>query len=124
AQSKDHGSLWEKFRASKEASFSKSKSISSDPISSNADYDFGNLESDEDEVFEPDDTSYMSSFGRGNQLEDDFSYGYEAHVYDFPGQLDAFCDQFDIFLKVMVESSVNVGTERHGDWTNEVNIAM
>nr|GEZ38430.1 hypothetical protein [Tanacetum cinerariifolium] len=104
AQSKDHGSLWEKFRASKEASFSKSKSTSSDPISSNADYDFGNPDSDEDEVFEPDDTSYMSLFGGGNQIEDDFSDGYEAHVYDFPRQLDAFCDQFDIFLKVMVES--------------------
>nr|GFB46159.1 hypothetical protein [Tanacetum cinerariifolium] len=75
-----------------------------DPISSNADYDFGNPESDEDEVFEPDDTSYMSLFGGCNQIEDDFSDGYEAHVYDFPGQLDAFCDQFDIFLKVMVES--------------------
>nr|GEV59415.1 hypothetical protein [Tanacetum cinerariifolium] len=86
AQLKDHGSLWEKFRASKEASFSKSKSTRSDPISSNADYDFGNPKSDEDEVFEPDDTGYMSSFGGGNQLEDDFSDGYEAYVYDFPGQ--------------------------------------
>nr|GEV76069.1 hypothetical protein [Tanacetum cinerariifolium] len=53
-QSKGHGSLWEKFKASKEAFSSKSNSTSSDPISSNADYDFG------------------------NQLKDDFSDGYEA----------------------------------------------
>ncbi|GKD35057.1 hypothetical protein Tco_1250566 [Tanacetum coccineum] len=71
----------------------------SDPVLSNAVFDFGNPESDEDEVLEPDDTSYMSSFGGGNQLEDDFSDGYEAQVYDLPGQLDAFCDQFDIRLK-------------------------
>ncbi|GKB30922.1 hypothetical protein Tco_0870323, partial [Tanacetum coccineum] len=45
----------------------------SDPVLSNAVFDFGNPESDEDEVLEPDDTSYMSSFGGGNQLEDDFS---------------------------------------------------
>ncbi|GJW62190.1 zinc knuckle CX2CX4HX4C containing protein [Tanacetum coccineum] len=69
AQSNDHGSLWEKFKASKEATSSKSKSTSRDPISFNADYDFGNPESDEDEV------------------------------YDLLGQLDAFCDQFDIRLK-------------------------
>ncbi|GKF58041.1 hypothetical protein Tco_0171578, partial [Tanacetum coccineum] len=91
--------LWEKFKASKEASSSKSKSTSRDPISFNADYDFGNPESDEDEVFDPNDTSYMSSFGGDNQLEGDFSDGYEAQVYDLPGQLDAFCDQFDIRLK-------------------------
>ncbi|GJX03669.1 hypothetical protein Tco_0189585 [Tanacetum coccineum] len=71
----------------------------SDPVLSNAVFDFGNPESDEDEVLEPDDTSYMSSFGGGNQLEDDFSDGYEAQVYDLPGQLDAICDQFDIRLK-------------------------
>nr|GEV35057.1 zinc knuckle CX2CX4HX4C [Tanacetum cinerariifolium] len=82
AQSKGHGSLWENFKAIKEASSSKSNSTSSDPISSNADYDFGNPESDEDGVFDPDDTSYMSSFGGGNQLEDDFSDGYEAQVND------------------------------------------
>ncbi|GJW16316.1 zinc knuckle CX2CX4HX4C containing protein [Tanacetum coccineum] len=89
-QSKDHGSLWEKFKASKEASSSKATSTSSDPISSNADYDFGNPESDEDEVFDPDDTSYMSSFGGGNQLEDDFSREYKPQVYDLPMQLDTF----------------------------------
>ncbi|GKA60072.1 hypothetical protein Tco_0759385 [Tanacetum coccineum] len=65
AQSNDNDSLWEKFKASKEASSS----------------------------------NYMSSFGGDNQLEDDFSDGYEAQVYDLPGQLDAFCDQFDIRLK-------------------------
>ncbi|GKA49955.1 hypothetical protein Tco_0743028 [Tanacetum coccineum] len=41
AQSNDHDSLWEKFKASKEASSSKSKSTSRDPILFNADYDFG-----------------------------------------------------------------------------------
>ncbi|GJZ42309.1 zinc knuckle CX2CX4HX4C containing protein [Tanacetum coccineum] len=99
-----HDSLWEKFKASKEASSSKSKSTSSDPISSNADYDFGNPESDEDEVFDPNDTSYMSSFGGGNQLEDDFSDGYEAQVYDLPGNWMPFVISLTSVLKVMVES--------------------
>ncbi|GKD14671.1 hypothetical protein Tco_1199078 [Tanacetum coccineum] len=59
---------------------------SSDPISSIAGFDFGNPESDEDEVLDPGDemASYMSSSGGGFQLEDDFYDGYEAQVYAFP----------------------------------------
>ncbi|PWA68115.1 rossmann-like alpha/beta/alpha sandwich fold protein [Artemisia annua] len=72
-------------------------------------FEFGELgKSDEDEVFEPnnDMSRYMSSSGGGQQLEADdfdFSDGYEAHVYDLPGQLDAFFDQFDIRLKNRVQ---------------------
>ncbi|GJV62600.1 retrovirus-related pol polyprotein from transposon TNT 1-94 [Tanacetum coccineum] len=52
-------------------------------------FDFGEpSESDEDEVLEPD--GYMSSLGRGFQLEDDFFNRYEAQIYDLPGKLDAF----------------------------------
>ena len=49
---------------------------------------FGELgDSDEDEVFEPNDdmSRYMSPFGGGQQLQADdfdFSDGYEAQVYD------------------------------------------
>ena len=71
---------------------------SSKPNSSLGGFDVGEFgESDEDEVFEPDDgmARYLSSSGGGQQLEAndfDFSYGYEAQFYDLHGQLDAFCD--------------------------------
>ncbi|GJS09312.1 hypothetical protein Tco_0366108 [Tanacetum coccineum] len=78
---------------------------SSDPGVPNAEFDFGNLKSDDDEVYEMDGSiAYgTSSLGGGFQLEDDFSDGYEAQVYDIPGQLDALCDQFDIHLKIRVD---------------------
>ncbi|GJT39305.1 putative reverse transcriptase domain, reverse transcriptase zinc-binding domain protein [Tanacetum coccineum] len=58
-------------------------------------------ESDEDEVFLPDDDMpiYMSSTSRGcNMDEDDLDCynGYEAQVYDLPEQMQAFCDHYDI----------------------------
>ncbi|GJU77837.1 putative reverse transcriptase domain, reverse transcriptase zinc-binding domain protein [Tanacetum coccineum] len=63
----------------------------SNPDLSIGGFDFGEPgESDKDEVLEPD--GYMSSLGGGFQLEDDFSDGYEAQIYDLPRQLDAFCD--------------------------------
>ena len=81
---------------------------SSKPNLSPRGFEFGELgDSDEDEVFEPNDdmSRYMSSFGGGQQQaadDFDFSDGYEAQVYDLPGQMDAFCDQFGILLKIHV----------------------
>ncbi|GJW81414.1 copia protein [Tanacetum coccineum] len=81
---------------------------SSNPASSPRGFEFGEFgESKEDELFEPDDgmTSYMSSTGGGQQLEDDdldFSNGYEAQVDDLPGQMDALYDHFDIRFKSRV----------------------
>lgn len=51
-------------------------------------------DSDDDEVFEPNDHtgSYFSSAGGVNELEDYISDDYEAQVYDLPGKLDEFCD--------------------------------
>ena len=81
---------------------------SSKPDSAHVGFEFGELGmSDEDEVFEPDDdmAGYMSSSGGVQQLEYDdfdFSNGYKAQVYDLLGQIDAFCDQFDIRIKSFV----------------------
>ncbi|GKA83392.1 hypothetical protein Tco_0804987 [Tanacetum coccineum] len=66
------------------------------------------LRMDDDEVYEMDGSMAYgtSSLGGGFQLEDDFSDGYMAQVYDIPGQLDALCDQFDIHLKIRVDKVV------------------
>nr|GEV05650.1 COP9 signalosome complex subunit 5b-like [Tanacetum cinerariifolium] len=84
-----------------------------DPGSSNADYDFGNPESDKDEVYEPDDTSYMSSFGGGNQLEDYFSDGYEAQVlsYWFRSGCDETGSAYLIVL-VSINGLIEIGAFR------------
>ncbi|GJR74486.1 ribonuclease H-like domain-containing protein [Tanacetum coccineum] len=82
---------------------------SSNPITYSV-FNFGNPESGEDEVYQPNDNmaNCMSYLGGGFHLEDDnFFDGYEAQVYDLHGQLDAFCDQFDIRLKSRVMDLAN-----------------
>ncbi|GJX24644.1 hypothetical protein Tco_0230940 [Tanacetum coccineum] len=64
----------------------------------------GNEESDEDEVYLPDNdmSNFISSTGGGfNMKEDDLDYYkvYEAQIYDLPEQMHIFCDQYDIRLK-------------------------
>ncbi|GJX70191.1 zinc knuckle CX2CX4HX4C containing protein [Tanacetum coccineum] len=58
----------------------------------------------EDEVYMPDDVNskYISSTGEGFTMEEDdldCYDGYEAHIYDLPKQMQAFCDHCDIHLK-------------------------
>ncbi|GJS36918.1 hypothetical protein Tco_0535300 [Tanacetum coccineum] len=90
----EKGSLWERLKEVKEAATSKLKS----PMLDMED------DSDEDEVYMPDDVNskYISSTGGGFTLEvDDLDCydGYEAHIYDLPELLQAFCDHYDIHLK-------------------------
>ncbi|GJW77382.1 hypothetical protein Tco_0139064 [Tanacetum coccineum] len=73
-------------------------------------------DSDEDEVFLKEDemNKYMSSTGGGQLLEEDdlnFYDGYEAQVYDLPGKMLAFCNQFDIRLNNCARSHRLNGTD-------------
>ncbi|GKF04435.1 hypothetical protein Tco_0035103, partial [Tanacetum coccineum] len=79
-KSQTQGSLWEKFKASKEASSSKFTSLD-----------------DDEEVYMPDGI-YGGGFMDG--LEDylDCYDGYGTQVYDLTPQEQAFCDQYDIRL--------------------------
>ncbi|GJT15964.1 hypothetical protein Tco_0874670 [Tanacetum coccineum] len=76
----------------------------SKPMSSFRDYVFGKPgESDEDEVYEPDDisASYISSFGGGQQLEEDeldFSDGYETRVYGGDARISALHKLFPLMV--------------------------
>ncbi|GJW18726.1 ATPase, F1/V1/A1 complex, alpha/beta subunit [Tanacetum coccineum] len=87
ANSQNQGSLWEKFKASKEASSSKSKFTSLDDDDSD----------DDEEVYMPD-----GIYGGGfmDSLEDDLDCYecYRTQVYDLTPQEQAFCDQYDIRL--------------------------
>ncbi|GJW44848.1 zinc knuckle CX2CX4HX4C containing protein [Tanacetum coccineum] len=93
---KDKGNLWERFKEAKEAATSK-------PRSSN------NIEddSDEDEVYMPDEFTlkFISSTGGELTMEDDdldCYDGYEAQIYDVPWNLQKFCDQYDVLLNSRV----------------------
>ncbi|GJW44383.1 hypothetical protein Tco_0073182 [Tanacetum coccineum] len=87
AKSQNQGSLWEKFKASKEASSSKSKLTSLDDDDSD----------DDEEVYMPDG---IHGGGFMDGLEDnlDCCNGYETQVYDLTPQEQAFYDQYDIRL--------------------------
>nr|GEV93824.1 ATPase, F1/V1/A1 complex, alpha/beta subunit, zinc knuckle CX2CX4HX4C [Tanacetum cinerariifolium] len=78
--------LWEKFKAGKVASSSKSKITSLDDDSN-----------DDDEVYMPDG---MAGGGSMYGLEDDLDGydDYRTQVYDLTPQEQAFCDQYDIRL--------------------------
>ncbi|GJR37693.1 zinc knuckle CX2CX4HX4C containing protein [Tanacetum coccineum] len=87
----DKGTIWERFKEVKKASTSDMKD-----------------ESDEDEVYMPDDdmSKYISSTGGGFTMEDDdldCYDGYEAQIYDLPEQMQAFCDHYDIRLNSHVK---------------------
>ncbi|GKG31092.1 hypothetical protein Tco_0423580, partial [Tanacetum coccineum] len=86
AKSQNQGSLWKKFKASNEASSSKSKFTSLD---------------DDEEVYMLDGI-YGGGFMDG--LEDDLDCydGYGTQVYDLTTQEQAFCDQYDIRLNTQV----------------------
>nr|GFA07616.1 hypothetical protein [Tanacetum cinerariifolium] len=79
-------SLWTRFQNAKNTSNSK--------------YQYQEDESDEDEVFMPDD-NYTTLGGRGFFMEDDdldcFDR-YEAQVYNLFRKSQAFCDNYDIRL--------------------------
>ncbi|GJZ24418.1 reverse transcriptase domain-containing protein [Tanacetum coccineum] len=79
AKSQEHGSLWEKFKASKEVSSSKLKFTS-----------LVDDTNDDDEVYIP--NSHGGGFMDG--LEDDLECydGYGTQVYDLTPQEQAFCD--------------------------------
>ncbi|GJS77179.1 integrase, catalytic region, zinc finger, CCHC-type containing protein [Tanacetum coccineum] len=82
----------EQFKAAKEASTSKSKSSTLD-LEDESDED----ESDEDEVCMP------NVMPGGGFLDDLDCYdGYEAHVYDLPKQVQAFCDRYNICMNSRV----------------------
>ncbi|GJY65924.1 hypothetical protein Tco_0468162, partial [Tanacetum coccineum] len=89
-KSQAQDSLWEQFKASKEASTNKSKLIILD---CDDDYD----DDDDDEVYMPDG---MHGGGSPDGLEDDLDCydGYGTSVYDLTPQEQAFCDQYDICL--------------------------
>ncbi|GKE77438.1 hypothetical protein Tco_1543558, partial [Tanacetum coccineum] len=82
AKSQNQGSLWEKFKASKEASSSKSKFTSLDDDDSN----------DDEEVYMPDG---IHGGGFMDGLEDDLDCydGYRTQVYDLTPQSKPFEDE-------------------------------
>ncbi|GJT31564.1 reverse transcriptase domain-containing protein [Tanacetum coccineum] len=84
-KSQTQGSLWEKFKASKEASSSKFTSLDDDDSD------------DDEEVYMPDG---IHGGGFMDGLEDDLDCydGYGTQVYDLTPQEQAFCDQYDIRL--------------------------
>ncbi|GJX75383.1 hypothetical protein Tco_0313978 [Tanacetum coccineum] len=82
-QGKDDGSVQTGFKGSTEAPVETIGLPSKECINES--------DTDDDDVF----TSYGLTLGGGNQLEDedlDFSDGYEAQVFDLPGQLKNFRD--------------------------------
>ncbi|GKF04788.1 hypothetical protein Tco_0035456, partial [Tanacetum coccineum] len=84
-KSQTQGSLWEKFKASKEASSSKFTSLDDDDSD------------DDEEVYMPDG---IHGGGFMDGLEDDLDCydGYGTQVYDLTPQEQAFSDQYDIRL--------------------------
>ena len=58
-------------------------------------------DSDEDKVLEPDNdmAKFLASFVGYHVLEDYFDDDYAAQVYDLPGQLNVYCDMYDVKLQ-------------------------
>nr|GEX30858.1 hypothetical protein [Tanacetum cinerariifolium]GFA16981.1 hypothetical protein [Tanacetum cinerariifolium] len=90
---KEKGNLWKRFKEAKEASTSKPRSSMSDIED----------ESDEDEVYMPDEFKtkiFSSTGGKLTMKDDDLECydGYETLIYDVPVKMQKFCDQYDIWL--------------------------